>query len=173
MAAFFYKISVLFGKNSTFTQSNSLMAVSEIFLVLFSVFVRWKVTINENISFTDNLATGLLKIRHKLKKWQWCHNLLTWCQLQVFDVVFFLLSSLVTVLNFMLILSLVLELWQFLFIGDWPEIWKSEILPSKFCPISGDWGRMSRRKCYRMSQNAKVTVLTVLELLRGNQQGRG
>ena len=34
---------------------------------------------------------------------------------------------------------LVLELWQFSFIRDWPETQKSEIPPSEFCPISGDW----------------------------------
>ena len=43
MSAFFWqKISVFLAK-STFTQSNSVRAVSEISLVLFSVFVRWKV----------------------------------------------------------------------------------------------------------------------------------
>ena len=36
------------------TQSNNVRAVLEFFLVLFSVFVRLKVTINENISFTDH-----------------------------------------------------------------------------------------------------------------------
>ena len=39
----------------------------------------------------------------------------------------FLLSSLVTGPNFMSISSLFLELWQFPFIKDWPEIRKSEI----------------------------------------------
>ena len=38
-----------------------------------------------------------------------------------FDVVLLLLSSLVTDLSFMSISSLVLELWQFHFIRDWPE----------------------------------------------------
>ena len=36
--------------------------------------------------------------------------------------------------------ALVLELWQFSFIREWSEIRKSEIPPSEFCPISGDWG---------------------------------
>ena len=45
-----------------------------------------------------------------------------------FDAVLFLLSSLVTGPSFMSISSLVLELWQFSFIRDWPEIRKSEIL---------------------------------------------
>ena len=96
-----------------------------------------------------------------------------------FDVVLFLLSSLVTGPSFMSISSLVLELWQFSFIRDWPEIRKSEIPPSEFCPISGDWGklgipnlaRMSLMKCYWMLQNARVTAFTVSKLLRENQQG--
>ena len=94
-----------------------------------------------------------------------------------FDVVLFLLSSLVTGPSFMSISSLVLELWQFSFIRDWPEIRKSEIPPSAFCPISGDWGklwipnlaRMSPIKYYWMLQNSRVTALTVFELLRENQ----
>ena len=96
-----------------------------------------------------------------------------------FDVVLFLLSSLVTGPSFMSISSLVLELWQFSFIRDWPEIRKSEIPPSEICPISGDWGepritnlaRMFLMKCYWMLQNARVTAFTVSELLRENQQG--
>ena len=58
-------------------------------------------------------------------------------------------------------------LWQFPFIRDWPEIWKSEIPPSEFCPTSGDWGELgipnlaqtSQTKCYWMLQNARVTAL--------------
>ena len=52
--------------------------------------------------------------------------------------------------------SVVLELWQFSFARDLPEIRKSEISPSEFCPISGNWSeleipnlvRMSLMKCY-------------------------
>ena len=98
-----------------------------------------------------------------------------------FDVVLFLLSSLVTGPSFMPISSLVLELWQFSFIRDWPEIRKLEIPPSKFCPIFGEWDksgipnlvRFSLIKCYLMLQNARVTAFTVTELLRENQQGGG
>ena len=75
------------------------------------------------------------------------------------------------------IISLVLELWQFSFIGDWPEIWKSEIPPSEFCPISRDWdklwipnlARMSLIECYWMLQNTRVAASTIFELLRKNQ----
>ena len=96
-----------------------------------------------------------------------------------FDVVLFLLSILVTGRSFMSISSLILELWQFSFIRDWPEIRKSEIPPSEFCPISGDWGelgipnlaRMSLIKCYWMLQNSRVTAFSVFELLGENQLG--
>ena len=96
-----------------------------------------------------------------------------------FDVVLFLLSSLVTGSSFMSISSLVLELWQFSFIRDWPEIKKSEIPPSEFCPISGDWDelwipnlvRMSLIECYWTLQNSRVITFTVFELLRENQLG--
>ena len=57
-----------------------------------------------------------------------------------FDFVLFFLSSLVTGPNFMSISSLVLELWQFSFVRDWPEIRRLEIPPPEFFPISGDWG---------------------------------
>ena len=94
-----------------------------------------------------------------------------------FDVLFFL-SSLATGPSFMSISSLVLELWQFFFIRDWPEIRKSDITPSEFCPMSGDRGesgipnlaRMLLTKCYRMLQNARVTAFTASELLKENQQ---
>ena len=95
-----------------------------------------------------------------------------------FDVLLFLLSSF-SGPNFMSISSLVLELWQLSFIMDWPEIRKSEIPLSEFCPISGDWdelwipnlARMSLIECYWMLQNSRVTAFTVFELLRENQLG--
>ena len=77
---------------------------------------------------------------------------------------------------------MVLELRQFSFIWDWPEIQKSEIPSPNFCLISGDWGeleipnlpRTSLMKCYWRLQNARVTAFAVFELLRENQQkGRG
>ena len=97
----------------------------------------------------------------------------------IFLDVLFLLSILVTGPSFMSISSLVLELWQFPFIRDWPEILKLEIPPSEFCPISGDWDELGipnstrsfLRKCYWMLQNTRVTAVTVSELLRENQQG--
>ena len=70
---------------------------------------------------------------------------------------------------------------QFSFKRNWPETRKSEIPPSGFCPISGDWGksgipnlmRMSLIKCYLMLQNSRVTAFTLFELLRENQDKQG
>ena len=98
-----------------------------------------------------------------------------------FNADLFLLSSLVTGPSFILISLLVLELWEFSFIRNWPEIRKSEIPPSEFFPIYGYWGklqiphlaRMSLIKGYLMLQNTRVTAFTVSELLRANQQEEG
>ena len=89
-----------------------------------------------------------------------------------FGVVLFLLSSLFTGPSFLWISSLGLELWQFSFIMDWPDIWKLEIPPSEFFQISGDWdklripnlARMFLIECCWMLQNARVTAFTVFEL---------
>ena len=98
-----------------------------------------------------------------------------------FVVILFLSSSLVSGPSFMSISLLILELWQFPFIRDWPEIRKSEIPSSKVCPIFGSWGELgipywTQRfliKCYWMLQNARVTAFTIFKLLRENQQGGG
>ena len=94
-----------------------------------------------------------------------------------FDVVLFLLSSLVTGPSFMSISSLVLQSWQFSFIRDWPNIRRSEIPPSGFCPISEDWDklgipnltRMFLIKCYWMLLNVRVIAFTVSALFSENQ----
>ena len=96
----------------------------------------------------------------------------------IFDVILFLLSSLVTGPSYM---SISVDLWfgVMIIFFDWPEIWKSEIPPSEFHPISGDWSKLaipklawvSLIKCYWMLQNTTVIAFTVSELLRENQQG--
>ena len=98
-----------------------------------------------------------------------------------FNGLLFLLSSLATGPGFMSISSMVLELWQFSFIKDWPEIRKSKIPPSGLCSISGDWGKLgitnltptSLIKCYWMLQNPRIAAFAVSKLLRENQQGGG
>ena len=97
-----------------------------------------------------------------------------------FDVFLFLLSSLVTGPSFMSMSSLVLDLWQFSFIKDWPEIRKSEIPTSEFCPISEDWGKlgilnlalMFLIKFYWLLQSARVTAFTASELLKERGGGK-
>ena len=98
---------------------------------------------------------------------------------KLFDVVLFLLSSLVTGPSFMSISSLVLELWQFSFIRDWSEIRKSEYPRLSFAQfleaVASELGipnlaRMSRIKYYWMLQNVRVTAFTISELLRENHQ---
>ena len=90
-----------------------------------------------------------------------------------FDVGVFLLSRLINGPSFMSISSLVLELWQFFYkrLNRNPEL---ETLPSEFCPISGDWGKLqisnlaqiSLIKSYGILQNIRVTAFAVSELLR-------
>ena len=66
---------------------------------------------------------------------------------------FVFLSSLVTGPSFMSISLLVLELWQFSFIRDWPEIWKSEIHP-----VSGDWSMMKMPNFANFSNKMLLNV---------------
>ena len=74
----------------------------------------------------------MLQIGHKSEKWQWCHNLPTWRHRHFSWSCLFLLSGLVTAPSFMSISSIALELQQFSFIRDWPEIRKSEIFALRF-----------------------------------------
>ena len=95
------------------------------------------------------------------------------------EVVLFLLSSLVTGPSFMSISSLVLELWQFYFIRDWPEIRKSEIPSSEFCPMSGDGGELWIPKLawmflieyYWMLQHAKGYSFYCFWVIKGKPTG--
>ena len=72
-----------------------------------------------------------------------------------------------------------LEFGQFSFVRDWRNIQNSEIPPSKFCPISGDWSelaipnlaQMSLMKCYWILQNARVQHLTFWVIKRKTNRG--
>ena len=95
-----------------------------------------------------------------------------------FNVALFLLSSLVSGPSFMSVSSLVLELWQFSFIRDWPEIRKSDIPLSEFCQISRDWGELGIPNLTQVSlikrlwllQNARVTFYRFW-VIRGKPTG--
>ena len=127
---------------------------------MFSVFGRKKVTVDENVSFTDYVSGIRLPYCSKLAKNRKNNNYVTICWYDVitkmfFEIVLFFLSSLVTGPIFMSISSLVLELWV--------------LPPSEFCPIFRNWDEleisnlawMSLMKCYWMLQNASVTAFTV------------
>ena len=70
---------------------------------------------------------------------------------------------------------LVMELWQFSFIRDWPEIQILEIPSSEFWQISGHWGElgipnftgMSIMKCYWMLQNTRVSAFYRFWVIKG------
>ena len=102
-----------FIQKSTFTQSNSVRAMLD-FLVLFSVFARQKVTVNENIDFADSVSGIWPPDCTKLAKNQENGNDVKIFRqdaiVNFFDVVLFLLSILVTGPGFMARTSLVLEL---------------------------------------------------------------
>ena len=189
VSAFFCKKSVFFGQNNTFTQSNCVKAMIEIFSSTFSFCkitinerLLLKDTINENISFTDYVSEIRLPDSSKLVVSWKNNNVVTISQYNVivkfFDVFLFLLSCLVTGPTFMSISSLILELLQFPIIRDWPEIRKSEISTFELFPISADWCKLrilnlaqtSLKKFYWMLQNTRVTAFIVSELLRENQQ---
>ena len=109
-----------------------------------------------------------------MEKWQWHHNLPTWNHCQIF-LTFFCLSCQVKLL---VQVECLYHRWMFFFIRDWPEIRKSEIPPSEFYPISGDWSKLgipslaqtSLMKWNWVLRNAMVTAFTVPELFKENQQ---
>ena len=98
------------------------------------------------------------QIGRKSEKWQRHQNFPIWRHRQLFSTSL----CLVTGPSFKSKLLLVLELWKSFLIRNWSEIWKSEIPPFEFCPISGDQTksgiqnleRMSLIKCHWMLQNA-------------------
>ena len=166
MSAFFFKKSLFFG--------NSVRVLSEIFSSDFSFnktkgYDYWKYKFYRLCA--RNPASRLLKNGYKFKKCQWRHNFYMTSSSNFLPL--FCLSSVVTNPSSMSISSLILELWQF------PFIRKSEILPSEFRPISGDWGELGKpnltwtslMKCFWMLQNAGVIGFIVAILLGENQQG--
>ena len=169
MSTFFCKKSAFFGKNSTFTQRNSVKAVLEIFCCRFlnhkSLLLQ---TIRPKSGF--RIAPNWLKIGKTTMTSQLANMTLL---PNFFDAALFLLSSLINGPSFMSISSFVLKFWQFSFTRDWLEIRKSQILPSKFCSISGDWGKLgipnlakiSLIKCYWMLQNPGLQHLLFLSCL--------
>ena len=111
------------------------------------------------------------------------NNCLIWRHRQFFfDGVLFLLLSLVIDPGFLSVSSLVVELSQFSYVRDWPEIRNSEVPTSESSDlISGglgklgipDLARMSLIKCYWMLENARITGFTISELINQQRGGGG
>ena len=154
-------------------------------IVLFSVFVRQKVTITENITFGDS-ASGIRppdcsKLAKNLKN----DNDVTIFR-QDINVKFFWRCFVSYVMfsywskfhvNF-ITGSGIMKIFVYKGLTRNPEIRNP---PSEFCTISGDWGelwipnfaRMSLIEFYWMLQYSRVTAFTVFELLRKNHLGGG
>ena len=181
MSALFFKKLVFFVQKSTFTQSSSVRAVLKIFLVLFSVFVRQKVAITENITFADSVSGIRSPDCSKLAKNPKNDNDVTISQHDVF--VKFFWPGFVSLVKF--------SYWSKFHVNS---ITGSGIMTIFFCkrltrnPEIGNtsvwvlpniWGKlwipnlawMSLIECYWMLQNSRVTAFTVFELLRENQLG--
>ena len=124
MSAYFCKYTAFLTKIVPVLKSKSMRAVLEIFSSVFGLckmkgYYSWKYKYYRR--WAHNPASGLLHIGHKLGKW----NDVEVCRHKVivsfFDDVVFLLSSLFTVPSYLSVQLLVLELWQFSFVRDWPE----------------------------------------------------
>ena len=113
VSIFLQKISVFCPKKYLYSKQQCESCVRD-FLVLFSVFVRQKVTITENITFADSVSGIRPPDCSKLAKNSKNDNDVTISRHGViakfFDAFLFLLSSLVAGSSFMSISSLVLEL---------------------------------------------------------------
>ena len=125
-----------------------------------------------------NSASVLLQIVHKLEKWQWRHNFPTWRHSHFWrSFVSLVKCSYLSKFHFNIITgSGFMTIFSFLQWAQNPEIRNTPVwfLPNiwrlRRVRVS-DLARMSLKKSYWTLQNARVTVFTISELLRENQQG--
>ena len=151
------------------------------FLVLFLVFVIWKITFNENISFTDYASGIRLPDCSKLTLISKHRNDVTTFWHDV--IVKFFWRSFVSLVKFSHWFKFYVNIITgsgVMTISFYKGLTRNpEIPPSGFCPISGDWdkleipslARSSPIKCFWMLQSSRVTASIVSELLRSSQQG--
>ena len=161
MSVFFCKKFAFFCQKSRFTPSNSVRAVLEIFWSCFQFLsdkrlLLLKILLMQTLYPESSLWTNWPEIR-KMTMTSQFSNMTS--SSNVFDVALFLLSRLATGPSFMSISSLVLELSQFSFIRDWPEIRKSENTLVWVLPNIWRLGRVMDTKfdanvCNRMLLNA-------------------
>ena len=156
--------------------------VLDIFLTLLSVFLRKKVTVNKNISFTDYASTICLSDHSELAIHQKTKNDVTifWHCI----IVRFSWRCFVSFVKFnywskfplnIITRSGVMKIYFYKGLTRNPEIRNTPTWNLR----PGDWGElgmpdlawMSLMKCYEMLQNTRVTVLPFLSYQ--NQQGGG
>ena len=108
------------------------------FLVLFSVFVKQKVTITQNIIFTDPVSGIQPPDCSKLARNPKNDN----------EVIIFRRCCFVSLIKFSYWSRFHVNIitgsgtMTIFFVRDGLDIPKSKIPPSEFCPISGDWGQL-------------------------------
>ena len=152
---------------------------------MFSVFLRQKVTVTETITFADSVSGIRPSDCSKFAKNPKNDNDVTisrhdvivkvfWCGFVCLVKFSYWSKFHVNIINGFGIMTIF-----FYKERNWPEIRKSEIPTSEFCPLSGDWDKswianlawMCLIECYWMLQNSRVTAFTIFELLRENQLG--
>ena len=152
---------------------------------MFSVLLRKKITVNENISFID-YASGIwfpdcskLAINWKIAMTSQFSEMMSSFADAVYWLCFVFLVNLSYWPNFHVNIITGSGVVTIFFYKGLTRNLENGNTPFEFCPISGDWGelevpnlaRTSPIKCYWILQSARVTPFTVSELLRKNQQG--
>ena len=123
-----------------------------------------------------NPASWLLQIGRKLKKWQWCHNFLAWrhpqifcsCSVSHFEFSYWFKFHVNIITGFgVMTISFCKGLNRNSEIGN-NSVWVLLIIwrLGQFRNIK--FGTNVSKKCDWMLQNARVTAVTISELLREN-----
>ena len=143
-------------------------------VVLSYYYVKWNLKFNNYGNFYETFVKFLTETSHvKHHTWNITRKVLKVSYTSIYGM--WIISS-VTV--FSPILSGLFRglLWGggggggkiFFFIRDWPEIWKSEIPPSEFRPISGDWGKLGLPNVARISRINCNKILLNVAKCQGN-----
>ena len=142
-------------------------------------FCKWKVTTNGNVSFTDYASRIRLLDYSKLAIYWRNNNDVTISRHDVTVKLFWCFVSLVKFSYWSKLHVYIITSFGVMAISFYKGLARNpEIPPFEFCPITWDRGelriphltQMFIMKCYWMLHDAKVTALTVSELLRENKQ---
>ena len=146
MSAFFCKkLAFFFPKKYLYSKQQSENCVRD-FLLLFSVFVRKRVTITENITFTDSVSGIWPSDCSELTKNKKNDNEVTIFRHDVnvkfFSRYFVFLVKFSYWSKFHVNIITGSGVMKIFFYKGSPEIRKSELPPSELCPIPGDWDKL-------------------------------